>query len=71
MKHLLINIERFKNGNYSKLFTDTLEALQRNGTILSEEATTEALKAIYEEGIIASSNGKDQVKYWNELKKEL
>lgn len=71
MKHLLINIERFNSGGYSKLFLDVVSALISNGTILSEEATTEALKAIYEEGIIASSNGKDQVKQWNELKKEL
>lgn len=71
MKHHLIDLERFRLGGYSKLFQDVVSALVANGTILSEEATTEALKAIYEEGIIASSNGKDQIKHWNELKKEL
>lgn len=72
MKYLLINAEKFKEGGYSETFRRVYYALVANGTILSEEATTTALKAIFEEGIIAGANEwTDQHEYWNTLKKDL
>ena len=71
MKHLLIDIERFRLGGYSKLFQDVICALMNNNTILSEEATTEALRSVFEEGMIAAQEQVNEEEVWNKLIVEL
>ena len=77
MTKLIIDIERFQNGGYSLVFQSVIEALQRNGTILSEEASLEAYKIIYDTGVKATQeviklkDSKFIEKRWNKLKTEL